>query len=219
MILLGLVGAVVGVPLGFISGAALAGVLVCRGGNGGSASGESCGMSMLIFSGLGIPIGALVGAIFGVVVGRRDPQAEAGTIIHREATVASWLAVAGGLAIASGAFRGWRTVSIPYAELDRYRGVLTVGPEVLGFVGGLIVLAGGVLRVLRPAAPAPTVLIGVGSAVSLACVIWGFADLLDVPAELARQVFIGYWITRAGTGLAMIGWLVDRRSGAATSAT
>jgi hypothetical protein len=60
----GLLGALIGGPLGYVAGALMAGLLVCRGGAG--EHGESCGMASIIFSFLGIPFGAAIGATLGV---------------------------------------------------------------------------------------------------------------------------------------------------------
>jgi hypothetical protein len=220
-ILLGLVGAAVCAPLGFVLGGLLAGLTVCR--NGGGAMGESCGMAAIIFSGLGVPIGALMGGIAGAVIGSRRPRASrpdaatsagppavAGPPVHREASAASWLAVVAGLAITFGASRGWRTVYYSYADRFEYRMLLTAVPEAIGFLGGITVLVGATLRVLRPAAPAPTLLIGTGTALALAGVVWGYVDLLDVPATLDTELFVGYWMSLVGVGLGIAGWWIDR---------
>jgi hypothetical protein len=76
-----LLGALIGGPLGYVAGALMAELLVCR--NGGGAYGESCGMASMIFSFLGIPFGAAVGATLGVYAIVRQPpdaasRAEAG---------------------------------------------------------------------------------------------------------------------------------------------
>lgn len=71
----GLLGALIGGPLGYVAGALMAGLIVCR--NGGGAYGESCGMSSIIFSFLGIPFGAAIGATLGVyAVLRLPPEAK-----------------------------------------------------------------------------------------------------------------------------------------------
>jgi hypothetical protein len=221
-ILLGLVGAAVGAPLGFMLGGLLAAMTGCRG--EGGDMGESCGMTAIVFTGLGVPIGALVGGTVGAVIGARRitpddrPANGSPTHVHHEAPAASWLAVAGGLAITFGAFRGWRTVHYSYADGFEYRALLTAVPEAIGFLGGLAVLTGAALRVLRPAAPAPTALIGVGAALALAGVVWGYADLLDVPATLDTELFVGYWMSLTGVGLGVAGWSLDRRSRRASTA-
>lgn len=221
-ILLGLVGAAAGAPLGFMLGGLIAAMTVCRGDGGGM--GESCGMTAIVFTGLGVPIGALIGGIAGALIGAhhatRDdrPASGSSTDVNREVSAASWLAVVGGLAIAFGAFGGWRTVHYSYAARFEYRGSLTAGPEAIGLLGGMVVLAGAVLRVLRPAAPAPTRLIGVGAALAFAGVVWGYVDLLDVPANLQTQLLVGYWMSLVGVGLGVTGWLLDRRGRRTSSA-
>ena len=67
----GLIGALIGGPLGYVIGALMAGLLVCR--NGGDAYGESCGMASMIFSFLGVPFGAAIGATLGVYAVLRQP--------------------------------------------------------------------------------------------------------------------------------------------------
>jgi hypothetical protein len=217
-ILLALAGAVIGAPLGFLAGGVVAQVM-CGTGDGSFGAGESCGMAYLLFSFFGIPIGAVAGAIVGAFVGARrsrGSRTEDGSrsdeppAVEREAPVSAWLAVAGGVAIAFGAFAGWRTVSVPYAQVSLLDGALTPGPEPIAFVGGLLVLLGGILRVLRPAAPAPAALIGVGMGLALAGVAWGLVDLLQVPADLTRHLFVGYWISAVGGALAVVGLLTDR---------
>jgi hypothetical protein len=68
----GLLGALIFGPLGYVAGALMAGLLVCR--NGGGAYGESCGMASIIFSFLGIPFGAAIGATLGVYAVLREPR-------------------------------------------------------------------------------------------------------------------------------------------------
>jgi hypothetical protein len=68
-LLLGLLGALIGGPLGYVAGALMAELLVCRNGGGG----ESCGTASMIFSFLGIPFGAAIGAIIGVYAIMRQP--------------------------------------------------------------------------------------------------------------------------------------------------
>ena len=225
--LLGLVGAVVGALAGFFTGGLFAFVTVCRGGDGSLGAGESCGMSAAILSFLGVPIGALIGAFVGAVVGARRPRASAtatatsgeggalprggGPPVAHEASPLATLAVVGGIAIAFGAFTGWRTVWIPYEDLDRYGRVLTPGPEGIAFLGGLLVLAGGTLSVLRPARREPPIVVAVGTVLAAAAALWAFVDLLGVPAELRWEIYLGFWISIAGAAASAAGWLIQRR--------
>jgi hypothetical protein len=207
-ILLGLVGLVVGAPAGFLTGGVLAQITVCRVNDGSLGAGESCGMAALIFALLGFLIGAVVGAVAGAIVGGRRPRAQE---VTREASPLAALAVVGGIAIAYGAFAGWRTVWIPYEHLDRYGGMLAPGPEGIAFLGGLIVLAGGTLSVLRPRGSAPPIVVAIGTALAIAAALWAYVDLLGVPSELQRQIFVGYWVSVAGATVAAAGWFVQRR--------
>jgi hypothetical protein len=68
----GLLGALIGGPLGYVVGALMAALLVCR--NGGGDYGESCGMASIIFSFLGVPFGAAIGATLGVWAVLRTPR-------------------------------------------------------------------------------------------------------------------------------------------------
>jgi hypothetical protein len=133
------------------------------------------------------------------------------TPVAREASPLATLAVVGGIAIAFGAFTGWRTVQIPYEDLERYGRVLTPGPEGIAFLGGLLVLAGGTLSVLRPAGREPPIVVVTGTILPAAAAVWAFVDLIGVPAELQRQIFVGFWISIVGATLSAAGWLVDRR--------
>jgi hypothetical protein len=232
-ILLGLVGAVVGGPIGFFTGGFIA-LAACGRGDGSLGAGESCGMLALFLVVLGVPIGAVVGAVTGAVIGSRRPRVAAsigdaaivtagedggpstlgGPPVEREASPLAALAVIGGIAIAFGAFSGWRTVSIPYEDLERYANVLTPGPEGIAFLGGLLALAGGTLAVLRPAGAAPPLVVAIGTALAAGAALWALVDLLGVPSELQWQIFVGYWISVAGVAVAAVGWLSGRRRAA-----
>jgi hypothetical protein len=186
-------------------------------------------MLALVLVVLGVPIGAVVGAVIGAVIGSRRPKAAAvddaaivtpgegapprlgGPPVEREASPLAALAVIGGIAIAFGAFSGWRTVSIPYQDLERYAHVLTPGPEGIAFLGGLLALAGGTLAVLRPAGAAPPLVVAIGTVLAAAAALWAYVDLLGVPSELQRQIFVGYWVSVAGAAVAAAGWFVQRR--------
>jgi hypothetical protein len=206
-ILLGLVGLVVGAPAGFLTGGVVAQITACRSNDGSLAAGESCGMAALIFALLGLVIGAAVGAVAGAIVGGRRPHA---TGLTHEASPLAALSVIGGIAIAYGAFAGWRSVWIPYEHLDRYGRVLAPGPEGIAFLGGLMVLAGGTLSVLRPKGSAPPLVVAIGTVLAAAAALWAYVDLLGVPSELERQIFVGYWVSVAGTAVAAAGWFVQR---------
>jgi hypothetical protein len=225
-LLLALVGAVVGAPVGFFTGVFIA-MAACGRGDGSLGAGESCGMLALVLVVLGVPIGAVVGAVIGAVIGSRRPKAAAvdgvaivtpgeggGPPVEREASPLAALAVIGGIAIAFGAFSGWRTVSIPYEDLQRYANVLTPGPEGIAFLGGLLALAGGTLAVLRPAGGAPPVVVAIGTGLAAVAALWAYVDLLGVPSELKRQIFVGYWVSVAGAAVAAAGWFVQRRRAA-----
>jgi hypothetical protein len=214
VVLLALSGLVIGAPLGFLAGAGAA-LVICHGA-GSSGYGEGCGMAWLFLTFFGIPIGALIGAVVGIIAAVRRPKlvaaqgAGSADGIEREAPLAAWLAVAGGVAIAFGAWGGWRTVEVPYTQIGRLEGVLTSGPEPVAFIGGLLVFFGGVLRVLRPVAPAPSALVGVGAVLGIVGVAWGFTDFLQVPGDLTKHLFVGMWISCAGSVLAVAGFLTDR---------
>ena len=223
MLLLALLGAVVGAPVGFFTGGFIA-LVACGRGDGSLGAGESCGMFALFLVVVGVPLGAVVGAVIGAVIGSRRPKAAAvdgaaivtpgqlgGPPVEREASPLAALAVIGGIAIAFGAFSGWRTVSIPYEDLERYANVLTPGPEGIAFLGGLLALAGGTLAVLRPAGTAPPLVVAIGTALAAAAALWAYVDLLGVPSELQRQIFVGYWVSVGGATLAAAGWFVQRR--------
>jgi hypothetical protein len=69
IVLLALFAALVGAELGFRLGGVLASVLICRGGDGSLADGEGCGMSIILFSYVGVPVGALIGVVAATVWG------------------------------------------------------------------------------------------------------------------------------------------------------
>ncbi len=71
-LLLGLVGLVLGIPFGLMSGSLLAALVYCRG--EGLPAGESCGMASIVLSMFGALIGAIVGAGIGVFLGLRRPS-------------------------------------------------------------------------------------------------------------------------------------------------
>jgi hypothetical protein len=58
-------GAIVGVLLGYAIGVATAELLVCRAGT------DRCRTARTVFSFLGIPFGAVAGALLAVLVGKR----------------------------------------------------------------------------------------------------------------------------------------------------
>jgi hypothetical protein len=69
VVLLGLVGGAVGVPIGALV-ASLLWDVICSVGPPGS-HGERCGLEGLLFFLVGVPVGAVVGAVTGAVVGSR----------------------------------------------------------------------------------------------------------------------------------------------------
>ncbi|MGH2641365.1 MAG: hypothetical protein ACRDGO_06670 [Actinomycetota bacterium] len=219
-ILLGLVGATLGAILGFFGGGAVAYTSCSLGVQ------FEC-MDALLLLLLPVPAGALVGAITGVVIGVRKPKSPEGEAApdapkvlqrppaHREAPASSWLGVVGGLATAVGAFGGWRVVRFVDLSLDdvgRFSGVLTPGPETFGLLGGVVVLVGGTLRILRPAAPAPTSIIAVGALAAVVGLGWAVVDLVGVPDEARWGLLFGYWWSLAGSALSLTAWLSDARA-------
>lgn len=226
-VLLGLVGGVFGLPLGVLVATFLFEATCGTGPPGSLGNAERCGgLGGLLFLVVGVPAGVVVGAVVGAVAGSRKPWSAAegggasseprlftGPPVHREATASSWVAVVAGLAMSYGAMAHWRSVTIFAEDLDRYGLVLRAGPEGFGFFGGLLVLTAGILRVLRPVAPVPTVLIGIGVCLSATGLVWGMVDLLGVPSELQRHVFNGYWYSVAGTLLGAVAWRIDPKVG------
>ena len=70
VVLFGLIGGVIGVPLGALISSVLWDV-VCRVGPPGSLD-NRCGLEGLLFYLVGVPVGAVVGVVVGVFVGRRS---------------------------------------------------------------------------------------------------------------------------------------------------
>ena len=69
VVLFGLIGGVIGVPLGALISSVLWDV-VCRVGPPGSLD-NRCGLEGLLFYLIGVPVGAVVGIVVGAFVGRR----------------------------------------------------------------------------------------------------------------------------------------------------
>jgi hypothetical protein len=221
-LLLALVGGLVGGPLGVLVAALLFDVMCGVGPPGSLENAEACGLEGLLLLLVCVPLGVASGVILGAVVGSRQPSHPvpvpesavsmlAEPPVHREATAGAWVAVVAGVTMSYGAFVPWRSVTFPSSDLDRYGNVLMSGPEGLGYLGGLLVLLAGVLRVLRPAAHVPTFVIGVGACLSAVGLVWGLVDLFGVPSGLERHLFMGYWFSVGGTILGLVAWLVDPR--------
>ena len=114
--------------------------------------------------------------------------------------------------MAYGAVASWRTFHFSPEELGRYTDLLTPGPEGFGFVGGIFVFVAGTIRTLRPSAPAPTVIMGIGAALATVGLVWGVTDMADVPNRLDPELFPGFWWSLVGAAACASGWLLDRRS-------
>lgn len=69
VVLLGLIGALLGVPVGALI-ASLLWEAICSGGAPGS-HGERCGLEGLLFFLIGAPAGGVIGAVIGAIVGSR----------------------------------------------------------------------------------------------------------------------------------------------------
>ena len=213
-ILLGLVGVVLGAIIGFFGGGIVAWTSCAMG-----DSFECMEALLVVFT---TPVGALLGAIVGVVAGLRRPRAGggpdeaservlSGPPVWREAPASSWLGVIGGLATCYGVLSGWRIVVFLLVEDMGMESVLTPGPEALGTLGGLAVLIGGTLRILRPAAPSPGVLLGVGASGAAIGLAWGRLDMFGVPERLPWALLMGFWISLVGAALSIGAWAFDRR--------
>jgi hypothetical protein len=213
-ILLGLVGVVLGAIIGFFGGGVVASMTCAM-----SDSFECMAVLLVVFT---TPAGALIGAIVGIVAGLRRPRAGrgpgeasgrvlSGPPVWRESPASSWLGVIGGLATCYGVLSGWRMVVLLSIEDFGMDSVLTPGPEALGALGGLAVLIGGTLRILRPAAPSPGALLGVGAVGAAIGLAWGRLDMLGVPDRLPWGLLIGFWISLVGVALSIAAWAFDRR--------
>jgi hypothetical protein len=150
-------------------------------------------MLALVLVVLGVPIGAVVGAVIGAVIGSRRPKAAA---------------VDDAAIVTPGEGAPPRLGGPP---VEREASPLAA----LAVIGGIAIafgaFSGGTLAVLRPAGAAPPLVVAIGTVLAAAAALWAYVDLLGVPSELQRQIFVGYWVSVAGAAVAAAGWFVQRR--------